>query len=47
MTEVKGEVEKYIEILKPLSLKLLEKLGGKINKEVQRFVQHYKLPWSN
>ena len=44
MTEVKGEAEKYIEILKPLNLKLLEKLGGKINKEVQRFVQHYKLP---
>ena len=44
MTEIKGEAEKYIEILKPLNLKLLEKLGGEINKEVQRFVQHYRLP---
>lgn len=44
MTEIKGEEEKYIEVLKPLNLKLLEKLGKKINKEVQRFVLHYKLP---
>lgn len=39
MTEIKGEEEKYIEVLKPLNLKLLEKLGGK--KSIRKYRDLY------